>query len=162
MKRIVWDWNGTLFDDLNVSYDCVNKLLIKYEQKELQGIHHYKDIFGFPIEEYYKKAGFDFSKNSYRKLAHEYMDDYMNRSLHCSLQKDSLEALKFVKEQGMKQVILSASKKDYLLEQVNRFDINGYIDELYGISNIYAKSKVDLAKQIDKRFSRRYFLFHRG
>lgn len=159
MIRIVWDWNGTLFDDLDLCFDCVNKLLKKYEQKELKDIDHYKDIFGFPIQEYYKKAGFDFSKNSYKKLAHEYMDDYMKRSLECTLQKDSYEALKFVRDHGMKQVILSASQKDYLIEQVNLFALDEYIDELYGITNIYAKSKVELAKILREDYPEDTFYF---
>lgn len=152
MIRVVWDWNGTLFDDVDLCFDCVNKLLMKYEQKNLCDMNHYKDIFGFPIQDYYVKAGFDFSKYAYEKLAVEYMEDYMNRWKSCSLQKDAIDALNYVHEHGMKQVILSASQIENLKTQVDFFPIKTYLDDLYGIQNIYAKSKIDLAKQLKKDY----------
>ena len=30
MKTIIWDWNGTLLDDVQVSFDCLNEMLEKY------------------------------------------------------------------------------------------------------------------------------------
>ena len=29
MKHIIWDWNGTLLDDLDVSTDALNNILTK-------------------------------------------------------------------------------------------------------------------------------------
>ena len=29
MKHIIWDWNGTLLDDLDVSMDALNSILTK-------------------------------------------------------------------------------------------------------------------------------------
>ncbi|MBQ0066185.1 MAG: HAD family hydrolase, partial [Firmicutes bacterium] len=152
-------WNGTLFDDVDLCFDCVNRLLYKYENKKLESLEAYKNVFGFPIQEYYKKAGFDFSKHPYEMLAHEYMDDYMNRSISCTLQKDAMQALEFVQNHGMKQVILSASKMENLLEQVNQFSLDSYIDDLYGIANIYAKSKQDLALKLKEDYPEDTFYF---
>ena len=64
VKTIIWDWNGTLLDDLDLSLESVNILL---EERNLPAlsVEKYKDIFCFPIVDYYVKAGFDFEKEAF-------------------------------------------------------------------------------------------------
>ena len=64
VKTIIWDWNGTLLDDLDLSLESVNILL---EERNLPAlsVEKYKDIFCFPIVVYYVKAGFDFESVKY-------------------------------------------------------------------------------------------------
>ena len=38
-----------------------------------------------PIEEYYVRAGFDFTKHSFAELAEKYMEDYVPASAACPL-----------------------------------------------------------------------------
>ena len=86
--HIVWDWNGTLFDDLEYSLKCINTLLARYGLENLT-VSRYHDVFGFPISEYYKRIGFDFDKVPYSALAKEYMDIYIPGSMHCPLRSDA-------------------------------------------------------------------------
>ena len=55
--------------------------------------------------------------------------------------KETLESLK---ARGYHLVILSASEKNNLLEQCESFGIVSYFDEILGIDNIHAESKVSL------------------
>ena len=64
-ELILWDWNGTLLDDVELCVDALNRLLQSYGYPQRYDRNQYRAIFGFPIEEYYIRAGFDFSKNSY-------------------------------------------------------------------------------------------------
>ena len=147
MKRIIWDWNGTLLDDVDLCFDCINRLLIYNEMPPLKTLDEYRNVFGFPIQNYYQKLGFDFEKTSYASLAKRYMDDYQNKSYSCSLTKSAKNTLKQAKELGYEQTILSASQKEYLDAQIAKYDIDEYIGEVLGISNIYAHSKLDLAQE---------------
>ena len=61
-KYIIWDWNGTLFDDVKISVDTMNIMLEKTGYKNRINSELYKNIFTFPVSDYYQKAGFDFSK----------------------------------------------------------------------------------------------------
>lgn len=153
MKRIVWDWNGTLFDDVDLCFDCINQLLINHSLSPLQDLNAYRNVFQFPIETYYKNVGFDFDKTSFDVLAHEYMEDYQEKSYACGLQKDAMDTLENIKSKGVPQVILSASKMDYLNRQINLFELNPYIDSVFGIQNIYAKSKLDIAKEVKSKYT---------
>ena len=60
-KHIIWDWNGTLFDDVNFSVELINGLLAKYGLETISR-EHYSEIFQFPVKNYYAAAGFDFEK----------------------------------------------------------------------------------------------------
>ena len=53
MKKIVWDWNGTLFNDLHLCFSCINRLLENHSLQPLPDIDAYRNVFGFPIVDYY-------------------------------------------------------------------------------------------------------------
>ncbi len=82
-ELILWDWNGTLLDDVELCVDALNRLLEKHAYPQRYDRDQYRAIFGFPIEEYYVRAGFDFSRHSFAMLAEEYMDDYIPASAAC-------------------------------------------------------------------------------
>ena len=92
-ELILWDWNGTLLDDVELCVDALNRLLEKHAYPQRYDRDQYRAIFGFPIEEYYVRAGFDFSRHSFAMLAEEYMDDYIPASAACPLAEGSIEAL---------------------------------------------------------------------
>ena len=72
--HIIWDWNGTLLDDVDIVIGAMNTLL-KRRNLPLLGKEKYKKIFTFPVKEYYAQLGFDFSIEPFEKLAVEYMTE---------------------------------------------------------------------------------------
>ena len=50
-QHIIWDWNGTLLNDAWLFVDIMNGIL-KQHDMEMITIKKYRDIFGFPIQEY--------------------------------------------------------------------------------------------------------------
>ena len=57
----LWDWNGTLVNDVALCSQLLNSQLQRHGHAPLGGVEEYRRVFRFPIEEYYKDAGFDFS-----------------------------------------------------------------------------------------------------
>lgn len=49
-----------------------------------------------------------------------------------------------LRAQGMRQVMLSASKRENLQQQVEHFGLRSRFDTLLGLSDIYAKSKTEV------------------
>ena len=139
-ELILWDWNGTLLDDVELCVDALNRLLADFGYPQRYDRDQYRAIFGFPIEEYYTRAGFDFS----RELAARYMEIYVPASEVCPLMDGAAEALQAFRSAGLRQVILSASKRDTLCQQVGQRGVTRYFDRLLGLSDIYAKSKVEI------------------
>ena len=143
-ELILWDWNGTLLDDVELCVDALNRLLAKHAYPQRYDRNQYRAIFGFPIEEYYIRAGFDFSRHSFAMLAEEYMDDYIPASAACPLADGAIEALDAFRAAGLRQVVLSASPVPTLTRQAEEHHVTGYFDRLLGLGDIYAKSKVEL------------------
>ena len=85
MKYIVWDWNGTLLDDVPASVAVMDRLLHRRGLPGLGGIERYREIFTFPVREYYQAAGLDFEKEPFEALAVEYIEEYNQRALDCGL-----------------------------------------------------------------------------
>lgn len=150
-KYIVWDWNGTLLNDVDLCVDSINYLLKKEQLPILPDKEAYQRVFKFPIIEYYKDAGFDFNKRPFEELADDYMQYYQPRSLSCSLHDGVHDTLKTCASLGYMQVLLSASNKEFLMDQLHQYPISVYFDEVLGLDNIHAYSKADLAKTFAKR-----------
>ena len=141
---VFWDWNGTLLDDVNYSLGCLNGLLAQYGYPQRYSLEAYREIFGFPIEEYYRRVGFDFHRDPYPVLAQSYMDRYNAGVEECAPTATAASTLEALRSLGKRQVILSASRRDYLIEQASQRGLKGYFSELLGLSDIYGVSKIQL------------------
>lgn len=146
-KIIIWDWNGTLLNDLDLSLDSVNVLL---EERKLPRLttDRYKDIFGFPVINYYVEAGFDFSKEPFEVPAKEYVKLYANGIDSLELSHNALDTLNFFRDNGFKQIVLSAMKDDNLKMMIKNAGISHFFDGIFGIKDNYAREKVSLGKQV--------------
>lgn len=152
-KYIVWDWNGTLLNDVDLCVESINYLLAKERLPILPDKDAYQRVFKFPIIDYYKDAGFDFEKRPFPQLADDYMQYYQPRSLSCPLHEGVHDTLKTCASLGYTQVLLSASKMDLLLEQLEGYPITPYFEEILALDNIHAYSKAALAKNFAKRIA---------
>lgn len=141
---ILWDWNGTLLDDVELCVDLLNTMLTRHGYAPVSGTAQYRSIFGFPISRYYERAGFDFTRTPYCVLSEEYMQLYVPQSLSCAPQKHARDVLFLFAQHGLRQVILSASEKKLLQTHVAHYGFTPYFDTLLGLSDIYANSKTDI------------------
>ena len=141
---IFWDWNGTLMDDVDFCVDCLNDLLAAYQYPQRYDLASYREVFGFPIEEYYRRVGFDFVRHPFPVLAATYMDIYNAGVAACPAAAQAARTLDTLRHAGWQQAVLSASRKDYLIEQVSARGLAGYFTELLGLQDIYGASKVQI------------------
>ena len=120
--------------------------------KTIKDISEYHSVFGFPIIDYYQRVGFNFDVEPFEDLAVEFMELYRsNNNGNCKLHSGAEETLKTIRDANITQVLLSASAMDDLLSQVSAFDIKNYFDELLGLTDIYAKSKIDIGLEYINR-----------
>lgn len=141
-KIVFWDWNGTLLDDVDFTLSCLNWLLARHDYPQRYDLAAYREVFGFPIEDYYRRAGFDFARHPYPVLARRFMDRYNAGVAACAPFAQAAGVLSALAQQGWSQVVLSASRQDYLIEQVSQRGLAGYFTELLGLQDIYGAGKV--------------------
>lgn len=145
-KYIFLDFNGTILDDLDLCFNLLNEMLYEKERITVD-LKRYKEIFDFPIINYYVKAGFDFSKYTFEELANYFIIEYRNRTLtETKIFEDVPYFVKSLKAAGYKIVICSASQKLMLLDQLKYFGIDELFDDVIALDNHYAASKLELAK----------------
>ena len=105
MKRydtILWDWNGTLLDDLALNLKVENRLLARRGLEQMGSKEIYLEHFGFPIIHFYERLGFDFSKEDYNDVADEYIEVLHELSHEAGLFADAKPALETMQNNGLR------------------------------------------------------------
>ena len=143
--RVIWDFNGTILDDLMTGIDSADELLLRYGLPPIQTVDHYYEVFGFPIRDYYQRIGFDFSKIDYAVLAHEWVAIYLRRVKDAPMRDGILDAINELKRRGVSQTVLSMTESTMLHQQLGYLGLTNTFDEICGLDNIYATSKLQLA-----------------
>ncbi len=145
MQYVIFDFNGTILDDVEVSVECLNKTIEKYLLRGPIDIKEYKNIFTFPVKKYYEAVGFDFEVLDWYEVGEYWMNLYLDNAYRCKLNDGIVDLLETNKRKGIKNVVLSASRIDILTKQLEDLGIKNYFAEILGIDNIYATSKLPIA-----------------
>ncbi|MFC1744246.1 HAD family hydrolase [Candidatus Riflebacteria bacterium] len=146
-KHIIWDWNGTLFDDAWLSIEVINKLLQKRNLPVLSK-DRYQQVFDFPVRNYYTKVGFDFESEPFEIVATEFIDEYDRRRFECELQNSALDVLNYFKNSGVEQYLLSAYSQKTLREVVEHYCLQDFFSVISGLDDHYAGGKTENGKKL--------------
>ena len=146
MKYVVFDFNGTILDDVNVGLKAENVCIKKYLKRPPMELDEYLHAFTFPVKSYYEKIGFKWDEgytyeevgDLWFKMYNEFKDEY-------KIFDGIIDILKKNRELGNKNILLSASSLKELKIQLDELGITEYFDEILGIDNIYAESKIQIA-----------------
>lgn len=149
-KHIIWDWNGTIIDDVDLCIDLVNELL---KERNIQTItkEEYKNIFTIPVKNYYAAIGFDFEKESFEIVGKKWIDEYERRKFECKTYSGVVELMEKVKKMRIGQSILSAYSQHTLDHMVEYFGLTKYFTHIVGLDNVYAASKLHLGQQLIRK-----------
>lgn len=140
-KHIVWDWNGTLLDDLWLCIESINFVLKSRGMPKVDK-ESYRSIFTFPVIKYYKNLGFDFSKEKFPIPG--FLNYYRSHFKKCNLHQHVHKVLKENKDSGLTQSILSAGRQDSLVDWVTHHEIDHYFNAIIGIENDAAEGKTNV------------------
>ena len=145
-KCIIWDWNGTLLNDVPLNMRIVNMLLNERGVRSLESEEYYKNEFSFPIIDFYRKIGFDLENEDFTLIAREYARLFDEGYPEADIFPDAEQMLYLIKHSGREQLIISASEQGYLLKQVEYFELSHYFTDILGVSDVLGSSKIERAK----------------
>jgi len=140
-KHIIWDWNGTLLDDVAECVATVN-LLLERRGLPLLTIDRYRELVDFPVIDFYQRIGFDFSRESFNAVAQEYITLYIQALARCQLQPHARRLLDQLFDRGVTHSVLSAYQQQRLEEAIDYFQLRPYFIRLIGLNDYYARSKL--------------------
>jgi len=149
-RHVIWDWNGTLLDDLDLSIDVMNGLLGRRRLPRLDRTR-YHALFDFPVQHYYERLGFDPAVDRFERLSAEFISAYDARRFDCALHGGVTELLTSVAQAGLGQSILSAYRGETLREVVAHFGLAAHFTHVDGLDNIHARSKAALGHALVAR-----------
>ncbi len=142
---ILWDFNGTLFDDAVASLNATNILLERQGLPTLPDVDALRRHFGFPVKDYYAGLGFDFETQSYETLAVEWAALYEDECRHCGASPDTLDTVTKLNKLGFKQTIISACEHKMLTSRLRELGLDGIFEDVCGMGDVNAHSKVGTA-----------------
>ena len=143
--RVLWDFNGTLLDDVALAVASNNILLARRGLPPIPDEDAYRELFCFPVANYYRVLGLESEGEAFNRVAHEWMKEYRAGEKDAPLREGASEALDFIRSAGIPQGILSATEETQLEEQVSALGIRPYFDHLFGREDIYATDKSGIA-----------------
>lgn len=149
--HVIWDFNGTILDDLVPSVESTNKMLKERGIPEFKDIEEYRRVFNFPVKDYYEKIGFDFNKTPYDVLAKEWFELYTEGTKDPKLMPGVKKTCDKFKEAGIIQTVISACESNILKRQLKELGVYDYFDEILGLDNIHAGGKGEVAREWRKR-----------
>jgi len=147
MQSIIWDWNGTLLNDLELCISTINSVLEKRDLKKIDS-KVYKEVFSFPVKDYYEAIGFDFNREDFAVPAREFIDLYNEGVAGCGLHPEAVDILGYFHSIGKRQFVLSAMKQDMLEITLKHQNIFDFFEGIYGLDDHYAVSKIERGKQM--------------
>lgn len=141
IRHVIWDWNGTLLDDVDASVAILASLLAERGLPPVSR-EEYRRRFGFPVQAFYEGVGFDFSQEPFADLSRVFIARYRAAALR--LFPTAASTLAAVAARGIGQLVVSAMQTELLDAMLVEHGIAAHFSHVRGRDDLSAASKVDL------------------
>ena len=132
LPHIVWDWNGTLLDDLGLVVRATNKSLEGFTDKRFS-VGTYRGMFRRPVRAFHEQfIGRQFSDVEWADIDVLYHAAYSALEGQTRLAPGAADALALGEQQGLSQSLLSMSEQSRLIDQVARHGLKDYFTVTQG------------------------------
>lgn len=147
---VIWDWNGTLLDDLALALSVVNELLQEYGVEPLTTAR-YRQIFDFPVRAYYERAGLDLERHDFREISEKFCSRFEER-LHLARMFPAVPfLLQSIREGGSRQFLLSGTEQQALCRMMHRYGITELFETAQGLEDNLAAGKLEAGRDLVHR-----------
>lgn len=142
--HIIWDWNGTLLDDVALAVAVNNRIRGRYGYPPVSLVTH-RDHFTFPVRHFYRLMGVP--DEMFLQLAVQYNNLYEQEALACPLHADALATVRALHQMGHTQGILSAAPEGYLRRHLSVYEeLTEYMAQVFGTSSLQEEGKLHLGQ----------------
>lgn len=148
IKHVIWDWNGTLFNDVDAALVSLNTMLGERGLTILDRLG-YRRMFGFPVIDCYRGLGFEFSTDAeWDAIANEFHAHYDRNAVSSELSAGVPDVLAQISGAGVAMSVLSAAESGKLNRQLEQCGIAGYFPYVFGHNDLYGSSKIELGRKL--------------
>ena len=147
MRHIVWDWNGTLLDDLAVVVAAVNDTLATVDRHPIT-IEEYGAHYTRPVLLFYERLlARPIQEEEWLSFDLAFHHSYRRRVETAALAKDARAAIVAARLAGLTQSLLSMYWHDELVPQVGRFGLGDFLIRVDGLRGTPGDRKQDYLDQ---------------
>jgi phosphoglycolate phosphatase len=146
-SHVIWDWNGTLIDDVELCARAVAAIL-EAHGLPVVSVEEHRRRFRMPVREFYRALGFDLDRVSFEALAHDFVERYSREVHDCRLFEGTHDLLDRLRGSGARQAVLSAARESDLLALVDHFGLRAYFDHVCGLPDVYATTKIERGREL--------------
>jgi phosphoglycolate phosphatase-like HAD superfamily hydrolase len=149
--HVVWDWNGTLLDDLPIVLASVNVGIEPYRSTPVT-LDDYRTHYTRPVKRFYDSLlGRDISHTEWVDLDHRFHIAYRTQLGEAQLAAGAMQVLERTSAEGMSQSLLSMYPHGELLPLVAAVGIDHHFDRIDGLRGSPGDRKADyLADHLDE------------
>ncbi len=131
--HVVWDWNGTLLDDLDVVLASVNAGVAPY-RKEPVTLNDYRTHYTRPVKHFYDALlGREIDHDEWLDLDTRFHAAYREQLTTAMLARGARQALERAAREGLSQSLLSMYPHSELLPLVDAAGIGHHFDRIDGL-----------------------------
>lgn len=135
-KHLVWDWNGTLLDDLPIVVEAVSRSIAMFGFAPITA-DDYRDHYTRPVRHFYDNLfGRVVADEEWLRLNATFHDVYFDLAGDAPLVPDAREALDLLDAAGWGQSLLSMSPQDWLTTIVDRLGLTERMALVDGLSEV--------------------------
>ncbi len=134
---------------------CVETINCMSQARGLQQIDliEYRQLFQFPVHQFYTALGYDLANEDWDRLADEYHACYRQATTHATLRTGALALVQRLHTNRCPQAVLSACEQNLLLAMLKRFEISGFFQPVIGADNMDGASKESLATRLQQQLA---------
>ncbi|MBR2942646.1 MAG: HAD family hydrolase [Clostridia bacterium] len=145
-KHIIWDFNGTLLGDAQLSVDCDNYVFDKLGLPHIS-IEDYRAHMTMPVRNFYTALGVDLAVYPYEIISRLWLDRFNQLAVEAGLVPGVLGVVRALHEAGYTQSVLSASYEPSLLEQCAQLGLTPYMQAINGLGDESATPKTEIGRR---------------
>jgi phosphoglycolate phosphatase-like HAD superfamily hydrolase len=143
VRHLVWDWNGTLFDDHVAVVAAINDALALLRLSPIDS-ETFRTHYTRPVERFYEQvAGRPIEPGEWRTLDDGYHGSYGAWVERLELTPDALVALEAAEAAGLTQSLLSMWRHEDLVALVERLGIGRFFRRVDGLRVAGGGSKTE-------------------
>ena len=143
MKHIIWDFNGALLNDAQLSVDLDNDVFDQIGVPRIT-LEDYRNNMTMPVRDFYPRVGVDYARHSYEEIARLWLDEFNKRAVGVGLIPGVLEAIRAMHAQGRSQSVLSASYEPSVRAQCAALGLTPYMKDISGLQDESAGKKTEI------------------
>jgi phosphoglycolate phosphatase len=148
-SHVLWDWNGTLLDDLRVVFSALSLTLHEFGLSPLS-LERYRATVRHPMHTWLAAEGIigHDQVELYAQLAERFHEHYLAGRFGCSLHGGAAELVDRIHRSGTPHAILSAHPQDLLESGLEAYGLTHYFAGIFGARDRAGQGKHGIARQL--------------